>query len=114
MAEAAGGMKKLVQPRVEDLLRFADGSRPSIGLGILRRLAVAALTAIWAHNLGILVGHLVEERGKRLAAVIAQNINRLIAHNLFSSRCIYSGEHFASRFILPPRRATCLAPPPIE
>jgi hypothetical protein len=61
MAEAAAGMEKLVQPGMADLIRLGDGSRPSIGLGSLRRLAVAAPTAVRAYNLFILVGHFVQK-----------------------------------------------------
>jgi hypothetical protein len=48
-----------------------DGSRSRNLLGRLRRLAARALAAIGAYYLGILVGHFVQEGGKRLAAVIA-------------------------------------------
>ncbi len=36
--------------------------------------------AIRAYHLGILVGHLVQESGERLAAVVAQEFNRVLAH----------------------------------
>jgi hypothetical protein len=58
----------------------------------LRGLTVKVLATIRAYNLRILVGHLLKEGGKHLAAVVAQNINRFVAsiraRHSDSSRCI--------------------------
>ncbi len=47
-----------------------DGLALSDALASLRRFAVRSLAAIRAHDLGILIGHFVQEGGKRLAAVV--------------------------------------------
>jgi hypothetical protein len=61
MNEAAGGLESLFSMGWPNLIRFGDGSSASIGLGSLRRLAVAVPTAILAYNLFILVGHFVQK-----------------------------------------------------
>jgi len=58
-----------------------DGPRSPNGLGSLWRLAVMALAATRAYNLGILFGHLVQEGGKCLTTMLTQKINRVGAHN---------------------------------
>ncbi len=39
-----------------------------------------APAAIRADDPGILIGHLVQEGGKRLATMVAQQVNRVLAH----------------------------------
>ena len=53
------------------LFSLFAASRSAIGLGTLRRSAVQALAAIGAYDLLVLIGHLVQEGGKRLTAVMA-------------------------------------------
>ena len=49
----------------------SNGSRSRHRLGSLRRITVAARPAVRAYDLLILVGHFVQEGGKRLAAFLA-------------------------------------------
>jgi hypothetical protein len=55
----------------EDLIGLLDGLRMRNRFGGLLGPAVNASAAIGANNLGILVSHLVQEGGKRLAARVA-------------------------------------------
>ncbi len=58
--------------KAKRLISLFDGPPgPGNRLGSLYRFAVRGLAAIRADDLGILVGHFVQEGGKRLAAVIA-------------------------------------------
>jgi hypothetical protein len=66
MAEPAHWMEKIRQSRLVELMSPFDGLRPRNRLGSLRRLAVMAPAATWAYNLGIVIGHFVQEGGKRL------------------------------------------------
>jgi hypothetical protein len=50
----------------------------------VRRVAVCVLAALRTYNFGILIGHFVQEGGKCLTTVFAQQINRVWTHNLFS------------------------------
>src|SRR5208283_4634913 len=62
----------VVLPRqIPSLNSLLDGTRPRHRLGSPRRLAVMVPAAIRADHLGIIVGHLVQESGKRLAAITA-------------------------------------------
>ena len=63
-----------------DLISLFDRSCPDDRLGGLRRLAVRRLAAIRAHDLGILVGHFVQECGERLTAMVTQSFDRVTAH----------------------------------
>ena len=54
-------------------MRLLDPLLSRRRLGSLRGLTVNGLAAIRAYNLRILVGHLLKEGGKRLAAVVAHN-----------------------------------------
>jgi hypothetical protein len=78
-------------------VRLLDRLLSRRGLGSLHGLTVNGLAAIGAYNLRILVGHLLKEGGKRLAAVVAHNINRFVA----SIRARHSD---SSRFIRPQGR----------
>jgi len=53
------------------LMSLLDRPRPGNRLGSLLGFAVAFSAAIRAYHPGILIGHLVQEGGKRLTAVIA-------------------------------------------
>jgi hypothetical protein len=66
MAELARRMEKLGRS-----ICLLNRLRTRNRFGGLIGLAVNASAAIGAHNLGILVGHLVQEHGKRLAAAVA-------------------------------------------
>ena len=55
---------------IAQLIRLFDRLRPRSLPGTLHRLAVGVRTAIWAYNPLVLVGHLVQEGGKRLATVL--------------------------------------------
>jgi hypothetical protein len=66
MAELARRMEKLGRS-----ICLLDGFRTRDRFGGLLGLAVNASAAIGANNLGILVSHLVQEGGKRLAARVA-------------------------------------------
>ena len=79
------------------LVRLLDPPLSRRGLGSLRGLAVNGLAAIRAYNLRILVGHLLKERGERMAAVVAHNIDCFVA----SIRARHSD---SSRFIRPQGR----------
>jgi hypothetical protein len=48
-----------------------DRARPRHRLGSLRRFAAMGLTATRAYNLGIVIGHFVQESGKRLTTLRA-------------------------------------------
>ena len=48
------------------------------------RLAVFILPAIRAYHFGILVGHLMQEGGKLLAALVTQHIDRFLIHRFFA------------------------------
>jgi hypothetical protein len=63
-----------------DLNRLLGGPRLRTGLAGRRRPAVSVRTAFRTYNLGILVGHFVEESGKCLAALVAQRLNRIVTH----------------------------------
>jgi hypothetical protein len=57
--------------RLSPLMRPFDRSRPSHRLGRLRRFAVMGVAATRAYDLGIVIGHFVQEGGKRLTTVRA-------------------------------------------
>jgi hypothetical protein len=52
-------------------MRPFDRSHPHNRLGSLPRFAVMGFAAIRAHDLGIVIGHFVQEGGKRLTTVRA-------------------------------------------
>jgi hypothetical protein len=87
-------------------MRLLDGLLFRRRLGSLRGLKVKALAAIRAYNLRILVGHLLKKGGKRMAAVVAQNINLFVA----SMRARHSD---SSRFICPQGRRNPFQAQPI-
>jgi hypothetical protein len=67
--------------------------RSSRRLGIHIRFAVAVRAALRTqHHLGVLVGHLVQKRRKRLSTFLAQHVNRVRARTR-------SGHDFTSRFV---------------
>lgn len=57
--------------RLNALMRPFDRSHPHNRLGSLPRFAVMGFAAIRAHDLGIVIGHFVQEGGKRLTTVRA-------------------------------------------
>ena len=59
-------------------MRLGDRWRPRIRC--LLRPAVDVRKAVGAYDLGILVGHFVQECGERLTAMVTQSFDRVTAH----------------------------------